>query len=490
MKSILLLSVLFCSVGYSQTTISPLWIKEVTSTINKNAESWGIDVDITGNVYWALNVDNNNQGLDVDLYKFNSSGLELWTAPTFSGGPGAQQSYVAKVKGNYVYVGGRACPFLVNTCDMMLMKINITTGVIDWTKTLNFSGNGYDEVDGLVIEDDAIYCGGWAHELESGIYNTDIGLWKLDLDGNTIWSNHFGQIGSAEHQDGHFVVDDNYIYAGGLWDGTGAANLYNGSSFVGRFSKTDGSFVDSTLFGHQSNNFLDVENELGMATDGEFLYMTGYSTPPGLDNWQLYIAKFDKDLNQLWYVDWGGEGTESARGIAVKDGIIYISGVTESETIVSGGERDGVLVRVDTSGNILSYHTWGNSDKNEFRDIVVDDNGVYIAGTTELASNSTRGTGFIMKIDGTVGVDETIKTDYLTFTLFPNPSNGILNVSFGNSNHGAGELKVMDVKGRLIDSKSVRNTDQNMSLNIENKGVFFVSINWGDYIMTKKIVNL
>ena len=35
---------------------------------------------------------------------------------------------------------------------------------------------------------------------------------------------------SAEHQDGHFVVDDTNIYAAGLWGGGGIANLYNGHS--------------------------------------------------------------------------------------------------------------------------------------------------------------------------------------------------------------------------------------------------------------------
>jgi hypothetical protein len=47
---------------------------------------------------------NNNQGLDVEIYKYNTSGTALWGSPTFSVGSGAQQSYVAKVKGDYVYV--------------------------------------------------------------------------------------------------------------------------------------------------------------------------------------------------------------------------------------------------------------------------------------------------------------------------------------------------------------------------------------------------
>src|SRR5690606_26746080 len=116
---------------------------------------------------------------------------------------------------------------------------------------------------------------------------------------------------------------ENYIYAAGLWGGTGIANLYDGNAFLGKFSKADGSFVDSTLFGNQSSIFINAENALGMTSDGTYLYITGYTTPTA-NNWQMFTAKFDKNMNPLWYHHWGGSNTESARAIAVANGYVFV----------------------------------------------------------------------------------------------------------------------------------------------------------------------
>jgi len=246
----------------AQTILSPNWTKFELSPNNGKTEGWGIDFDEAGNVYWATNTDTLAQGLDIRCHKFDKNGVALWDSPFIYGGAGTQQSYVCNTEGDFVYIGGRFCTGLVNTCDMLLLKVDRNNGTLVWDRTLNFSGNGYEEIDGLEIRADGIYCGGWAQELESGNFETDIGLWKLDEDGNTIWTNYLGQPTTAEHQDGHFVVDDNYIYAAGLWKGDGLANLYNGHAFLGKFSKNDGSLVDSTLFGQQSDALLDIENAL------------------------------------------------------------------------------------------------------------------------------------------------------------------------------------------------------------------------------------
>ena len=191
------------------------------------------------------------------------------------------------------------------------------------------------------------------------------------FNGNTQWTNYLGANSTAEHQDGHFVVDSDHIYAAGLWGGAGLANLYNGYSFLGKFDRSNGNLVDSTLFGPQSANFNDIENALGMTSDGTYLYITGYTTPVSSNDWQIFVAKFDKNLNQIWYLDWGGSGTETARGIAVEDGKIYIAGLSQSNSIISGTEQDGVLLVLDTASNVLYYETFDAMEKESFQDISV-----------------------------------------------------------------------------------------------------------------------
>ena len=127
---------------------------------------------------------------------------------------------------------------------------------------------------------------------------------------------------------------------------------------------------------------MDIDNALGMATDGTFLYMTGYTILPGANNWQMFIAKYDKDLNEIWYENWGGSGSETARGITVKDDIVYVAGLTQSPEIASQGQADAVIVEYDTDGNFLAYRTWGDAQDNSFRDIAIHNDEIYLSGSS------------------------------------------------------------------------------------------------------------
>lgn len=411
--------------GAGQEVLVPDWLREKSSAVGGIAESWGVGTDNNGDVYWTASADSMGQGLDIFCYKYDSDGNPLWPAPLFFGGLGTQHAFVCNAQGPALYIGGRYCPLTGFSCDMLLLKADKSTGALLWDQTLDFGNNGYDEVDGLEVRDDGIYGGGWAQALQTGPYQLDIGLWKLDPEGNTEWTSHFGKTGTAEHQDGHFVVDDDFIYVAGVWGATGIANAYNGHSFLGKFSKDSGSFVDSTLFGYPSPNFLDAENALGMTTDGEFLYITGYTTPVSSDNWQVFVAKFDKDLNQVWFEDWGGSGTDNARGIAVKDGKIFVAGVTQSPEYTPGDNSEALLLVYDTGGNLLHYHTWGDTLDNGFRDIAISGNEIYLSGTSgyQLFSGGGGDIGFLLKTnyDALLNAPSLSPIEDGQVRVFPNP---------------------------------------------------------------------
>ena len=472
----------------SQTVLTPDWVK-IDSSDEGTSEAWGVDVDENNHIFWAVSNDQLGEGLDIYCYKFENGGNAVWETPFSFGGLGTQHAYVCNASDTALYIGGRNCSGLINTCDMLLLKVDRLSGSLIWDRTLNFAANGYDEVDGLELKEDGIYCGGWSQELHSGIYRSDIGLWKLDYNGDTEWTNHLGATTTAEHQDGHFVVDNDHIFAAGLWGGTGIANLHNGYSFLGKFDKSDGELIDSTLFGFQSDSFNDIENALGMTSDGTFLYVTGYTTPVEASNWQIFVAKFDKDLNLLWYTDWGMEGTESARGIAVEYDKIYIAGLTESESIMTGGDRDAVLLELDTDGNVLSYKTYGDERKESFQDIAVKDENIYLTGTIESPSFIKK--SMLVAIEGPSGsIDELNNQEANHFSVHPNPSNGNLNVSFSEDKHQAGLLQIIDPLGKVILEQPFQSTENKIAVGLEDEGIFFVRLSFPSYRITKKIINL
>lgn len=425
---ILLTVVLGLTVALNQTIaqglLTPIWMKSKFASNGGKTEGWGVDVDNNGNVYWPVSSDSTGQALDIFCYKFNSNGTPLWTTPFFFGGAGTQHAFVCNAKDTALYIGGRYCAFSGFSCDMQLLKINKSNGALIWSKTKDFGNNGYDEIDGLEVMNDGIYCGGWAQALQMGPYQIDLGLWKVDFNGNTLWTNYFGKTTTAEHQDGHFVIDANYIYGAGEWDGKGIANINNGYSFLGKFSRADGSYVDSTLFGFQSNAFGDIENALGMTTDGTYLYITGYTTPFSANNWQIFVAKYDKNMNQLWFQNWGGSNTESARGIAVSNGMIYIAGLTTSPGYNPGGNVDAALLVYDTAGTFLTYKTWGDTLDEAFRDIAISGNAIYLSGSSgnDLAGADSD-SGFVMKVDmaSTWASVNNNNNRLETLQVYPNP---------------------------------------------------------------------
>lgn len=465
---------------YAQVVIDELWGKAESSPVGGIAEGWGLDVDTEGNVYWPINVNTNNQGLDILCYKFNSTGEALWANPTFFGGPSTQQAYVCNAKSDFVYLGGRFCAVHGFDCDMQLIKINKSDGSILWNEEYDFGNNGYDEIDGLEIVDNAIYLGGWGQALQSGPYEIDIGLLKVDLDdGTEIWRNHHGELDTGEHLDGHFVVDENHIFGCGLWNGDNGSNLYNGHAFLGKFSKVDGSLVDSVLFGNQSNDFLDIENALGMATDGVYLYITGYTALPGANEWQIFIAKYDKDLNEIWYKNWGGTGSETARGITVKNGIVYVVGLTQSSEIATQGQADAVLVEYDTDGTFLSYRIWGDSRDNTFRDIVVQDNNIYLAGSSGenlLTFGGSSEEAFLIKTVTTATLGLNTNSDLNPIVVYPNPVSETVTVEIASNLQGPFKFQLSSMTGQTIFVELIDSHRQSVLLDYVSSGLYLYSI--------------
>jgi len=463
---------------FSQSTLPLEWIKQ-ESSINGQVEGWGLDVDPDGNIFWAISNNKSRLDLDIACYKFDQAGNALWASPSIFGDLGTQQAYTCRYLDNQLYIGGRNCSGLVNTCDMLLLSLDPVTGIIQWDHTLNFMSNGYDEIDGLEVYDGTIYCGGWGQAIQEGAFQSDIGLWALDKQGNTLWINHFGQANTAEHQDGHFVVSEDKIFVTGLWGGTGLGNLYNGAAFLGSFSIEDGALLDSVLFGHPSTNLFDIENALGMTSDGDHLYVTGYTTPLAADDWQIFIAKFNLDLEMEWFVDWGGSGTESARAITVTDQHIYVGGLSESEEIISEEGRNAVLLKLDKNGNIQNYYHWGDTLNESFLDIAFHNNNIYLTGTAESNGSNIIRSAFLLKSSDltSVSLNESIE-DIL---LYPNPGYSEINIQIPQE---VKKITIITLDGRVI--RKYPNPPKDFQLTDLLPGQYLLMVDYGVSRLAKK----
>lgn len=169
------------------------------------------------------------------------------------------------------------------------------------------------------------------------------------------------------------VVDDERLYVSGRIEGDNL--LAGGDAVVVTFSKDDGRYLSHTTWGGTA-----FDDGLGMATDGEHLYVVGLTLSYG-NGGQIFLLKYDRDLNLIWEQIWGGKRGESARAVEVdaEDGIL-IAGATAS--LGSGGD-DVLLLRYNPVGNLLWSQTWGGLDREAIHGLALAGDFAYLAGNTD-----------------------------------------------------------------------------------------------------------
>ncbi len=344
---------------------SQLWA--LTRGGPKSDQAWGVDVDPQGNVYLAAYEQKpGDLFTDIAVYKFSASGQQLWRINW--GGKYEDKAFIVKADGDTVYVGGLT-QLSANPADaqMVVLALDASDGRQQWQFTWG-QGVGYQEVDGLTADGNAIYVSGWTTSAKTG---NDLALLKLDRQGHLLWKSIWGTP-AFDEADGHMVVDDNFIYLSGRIDATNI--LLGGDALIAKFSKQTGQYISHVTWG---GAFFD--DALGLTSDGNALYAVGLTSSKG-NNGQIFVLKLDKELHILWEQVWGGAQGEAARAIAVgPDGNLYVAGKTES---YGAGKNDIVLLSFDPQGKLRWYRTWGGPQDDSSHDLVIDGDFIYIAGET------------------------------------------------------------------------------------------------------------
>ena len=396
-------------------------------------DSWGIDVDTNGDIYWTT-VHKNPPPYgfyDIYLYKFSDSGNQIWISSPF----GAQFNDVCfpvKVSGNYVYTAGRTDLNIWQTdTDPLVLCYDKVSGNIVWGNVYAPSPNyGYEEIDGLSIQPDGIYFTAWSRG--QGANDMNILIQKLSLTGQLIWSNTYDFNGLNKHDgaNGHLVIDDNYIYVAAHVNK--ASLLSNdGDAALICFSRADGSYQWHSIWG---GNSWDHGLGLTMSSDS-ILYMVGHTGSYGSVQ-QFFINKYQRDGQLLWSRLWGGPGAELARAVVCDgDSIIYAAGTTTS---YGNGDNEIFVLKYNSNGVLLDSLFWGGHKKEQTRDMAINNGYLYITGYTEsfhYTQGDTASDALLLKINGrtmqapdTIAIANIVMLDNKEQKLFiyPNPISDII----------------------------------------------------------------
>jgi hypothetical protein len=287
-----------------------------------------------------------------------------------------------------------------------------------WLQTIDRHGD-YEETDGAVFFDSNIYISGWSKTDTSDI---DAFIRSYDKAGNTQWTTYYGGK-NTDHADGQMVVDENFIYVCGTYDGVPnpvfiGLSGFDGKSMIAKFSRADGAFAKRVLFGASDTSYTNFEDALGMTSDGTYLYVTGVTTIAPNDN-QLFVAKFDKNLSPKWYKTFGGAATETARSLAIdSNGNIWVAGQTNS---MGSGGYDILLLGYSPDGSLIYTGTWGGSGNDDARDIIFNRGKLYIAGVTHEDTSSIQ-SAILMQVTSKKLLDvKPVYAEKNEVILYPNP---------------------------------------------------------------------
>lgn len=372
-----------------QSTVAPSSLWYLLRGTKEADESWGVDVDSQGNVYYAT-----YQSLtafpDWVIYKIAPDGKELWRRQW--GRQWLDKSFVVTVAAPYVYIGGTTYNSLgLEDADMALIALNMSDGGLVWERTWD-QAHGYEEIDGIVVDGDSVFVSGWTAGKST---NKDLALLKLTRAGEIVWARSWGSAGWDE-ANGHMVVDADRIYLAGRYN---AVNfLIGGQGLLASFSKATGEHLADTRWGPGG---LTMDDALGLTTDGKSLYTVSISSDQARHTaGQIVLRRYTKDLHLEWEQAWGGSKGESARALVVDpSGDLLVAGTTES---FGGGKKDIALLRFTSAGKLVYSQYWGDAGDEQAFDLVESGAFVYIAGVTS-SFGAGKSDGVLLKAASVAG---------------------------------------------------------------------------------------
>jgi hypothetical protein len=224
----------------------------------------------------------------------------------------------------------------------------------------------------VYVSDSNIYVAGI-----TGSVWQNAAILKFDSYCNLVWSKFWGcpdYPGGYDNMNDLFVVGDDIYCVGDTEFGWGNPRL-----FLQRYD-TEGDLKWTRFWGPRGYNVHTISR--GITVSGSDIYVAGYTErAPGADSpWDALIMRYDTSGDLIWSRTWGGAGHEFAYGISVLGNDVYVVGYTNS---YGAGEYDIFLLKYDSAGNLIWYKTWGGSEEDLGYEICISNGHIYVAGTTK-----------------------------------------------------------------------------------------------------------
>lgn len=421
---------------------------------------------------------------DVYIVKTDINGNDLWTKTV--GGIGVDYGYSIQETsgGNYIIVGSTTS-YGAGMEDVYLLNIDANSNVL-WEKTIGGTGSDIGR-EVLQTTDGGYIVVGYTNS--PGAQYFDIYLIKTDASGNTLWTKTYGDIGFENGRSIKQTSDGGYIMVGQTSSfGAGGTDIY--------LIKTDmnGNTIWTKTYGDAGS---DEGKYVQLTSDGGYILLGDYDIY-GLNNSDIYVIKTNSTGDTLWTAMYGGIEKDVSKIIEpTSDGGYCIAGVTRSFGLIN---PDVWLFKINSSGGTIWSKTYGSADHDHGHSAEPTSDGGYIV--VGHATNMIPGNMedvYMLKVDDTgnispTSVEQDINLLAGDFTMYPNPSEGVLTLEFSQI-LSLSHIKLYDGIGRVLYQETINESNsvfqKTLDLSKLQKGTYYIGIvSKNNYLAVKPVLLL
>lgn len=341
--------------------------------------------------------------------------------------------------------------------DMYVAKHD-ATGQVVWAKKAG--GAGSDMGYSISYSEGFVYVTGiysatatFGTQLLSSSGSTDGYIAKYDVNGNFIWAKKVGSTLSDRTDQivfapGGIMYMQASIGSGCMYNSVSLTNNGNVDAYLFKMD-TAGALIDHVNIGGTSNDYA-----FDLKLEGSNLYITGDFASDFIDfgttflgnhgNYDVYLAKYDLLLNEVWGVVVGGSSVDHVEKTIIDlNGNCYLTGSfagsamfgTQTVTSLSGG-KDGFLAKYNSNGILEWVSKMGGTSLTCGRDMLFSDDQknisvvghfqTQIANATKTVSSTGDYDAFLVQYDSS-GIASNLVTFGGTGSDIPNEMVGLNN---------------------------------------------------------------
>lgn len=488
-----------------------VWAKSIGCSGGKSQGN-GITVDASGNVY--------------------TTGYFSYTAD-FDPGVGTytlSAPYVAFNSPTNIFV------LKLDASGNFVWANNIGTSSFDEGNAITLDANSNVIVTGSFVGVTDFNPNGTAVNLGMFGAGSDVFVLKLDAAGNFIWAKSFGSIpnGSAGADFGKSITTDasGNIFTTGFCDvgadldpSSATYTIANRGAFISKLDAS-GTFVmglnlGGSTYDNSQANGIKVDASGNIYTTGFFNNVIDLDPSAASYTFQsigstadMFLSKLDATGSFVWgkhFYSNNSSTSDKATGIDLDAaGNVYVTGFTygnfnmqpSTGLIINGLNDESVILKLDANGTLQGFTHIGTSTGLQSNAIVMDAMGnahitgnfVYTqdvnpdAGITNLTSK-----GFIDAFVLKTGIspfttNSILEYNKVSFNVFPNPTNGVLNIKLEMENESPTSIEINNTLGQVVLSKNL--TENNSEINVSDlmKGIYFIILKLNDKIGSQKLI--